>query len=1488
MFKYLNILVTFAALFLAIGLAGQSLRNFTASQEGFYEDAFNLLSASNKKDAKTFMEEEFGPAWNSDRFTDQSRKRIYAIADEMLKKRLKAYPEFRDFFSTLVMFKNSRQTDQSFQSWLTIMEALLAERRKTNLTQFIENSASLFRDNTFYQSPSVSWQASTDKYTFEYDSLPKVVFQSLDLRCLAKNDSSVIYSTSGVYLPTEDRFMGRGGRITWQRAGLDVNETYGIVEGSYEIRTKGSNYTIDSVLFFNAFFDYPLKGVVTDKVLGGTASNDPSYPVFESYNKRLQIRNIVEDMDYEGGFSMRGSKLQGYGTFEEPAALTIYRDGYAFLQSRSLNFTIREDRIISDRVAVTFYLDQDSIVHPALSFKFMKDTRMLTLIRMDEGQSKSPYFNSFHKVDMYFEALYWKIDDPLIRLGNLFGSTQHRASFESFNYFQMQRYDALKGMAALHPLYNIRQYARSINSDEFLIEGLASHMRFPPEQIVPVLIDLSNKGFIDYDIERKHITVKERLYNYVLASGGRTDYDVIVFNSETEGDDNATLNLLNYDLLLKGVDRIFLSDSQNVVIFPQNREILLKKNRDFDFAGVIRAGKFEFFGQEYNFSYDDFKIDLVNVDSCRFYVEHFDDRDNLDRRGRPRMVRVKNVLEGVGGVLSIDNPYNKSGVQPDYPQYPVFDCTQKPFVYYDSKAIQTGVYNRDRFYFQVEPFKIDSLNDFNTDQIFFDGTLVSAGIFPDIEEQLRVQPDYSLGFVRQTGGNGLPLYADKARYTTEITLNYKGLQGDGTLDYLSATAESDQFYFFPDSTRGLTRSFRNLAQAGPPQVPEAHASAVDLLYSPGQNRMHMAVMDEPIYFFDEQSKLLSGSAELTPQGMTSGGMMEFAEAELESNLMVMKKESFTADTADFRLNAMNQSEMAFRTSNVKADVQFDKRVAEFESNGDDTFVEFPVNQYVCYMDKFKWFMDENSIELESSEAIASDFVIDTELDLARSNFFSTHPDQDSLNFMAPKAVYDLGKNIIDAREIDHIRVADAKIIPDEGHVRILRRAEMEPLENAAIVANYVTQYHNLFNARVEISSRNKYEGKGQYNYIDENKKTTLIEFEKVYVDTSLQTIAIGEIPEDQDFMLSPNFSFVGDARLEANKQFLNFKGSTRISHNCPRVERNFMNFESEINPDEVMIPVDTMLVDYTGRPVGIGTMINAEPYRLYSTFLSVKDNLEDEEVLTARGFLFFDKNARQYQVAATDKLRERSLPGNFVALHVDECEVIGDGTINLGNDLGQVSFRPIGEARHNMRDEDFSIVSSVLVNFHFLEDALKIMEEKINSYPDLKPVNIAETNYEKSIKEVMGLDKSDKIITELSLSGAIKRLPSEMTTTFYLANLNMKWNDLESAFQSEGPLAIAHIGKKDVFREVKGKVEIQKNRTGDELHLYFELDEANWFYFTYKRGLMRVFSSDSDFNNTLLEVKDDKRKGEGGKGMEPYTYMLGTKKLRNDFVRRFD
>jgi hypothetical protein len=52
----------------------------------------------------------------------------------------------------------------------------------------------------------------------------------------------------------------------------------------------------------------------------------PTYPRFDSYSKRLVVKNIYPDVDYDGGFGMRGNKFVGSGNAQNPAKLLFKRN----------------------------------------------------------------------------------------------------------------------------------------------------------------------------------------------------------------------------------------------------------------------------------------------------------------------------------------------------------------------------------------------------------------------------------------------------------------------------------------------------------------------------------------------------------------------------------------------------------------------------------------------------------------------------------------------------------------------------------------------------------------------------------------------------------------------------------------------------------------------------------------------------------------------------------------------------------------------------------------------------------------------------------------------------------------------------------------------------------------------------------------------------------------------------------------------------------
>lgn len=1452
--------------------------------EKFIKELSEFMGASKKKEGKDLVEGSLSPVFLGEQFSPQMRMKAIQVANMMLQEKSRAYPDFENLVTAIINYPKSSRDEAFFNEWcLFVLKVIDEKKSRKYLAEILQVSSSLFENNTFYKSGAVEWQSSSRDWKFQFDSIPSVVFPSLDLYCLAKGDSSILLGTSGIFFPTLDRWTGKGGRVTWERAGFSTATTYAEFD-KYQIRTKGSSFQIDSVIFYNEFFSQPLIGVLTEKVQAGKDEETASYPRFESYNKRLQIKNIFKGVDYDGGFTMSGNRLAGSGTEEEPAVLTFYYDSKPFLKAKGLDFTIRPERITTNHSSIVFYLEKDSVFHADIQLKYDEASRTLSMLRSEEGLSKGPFYNSYHDVDMFFGALYWRIDDPLMELGSLKGSSEQVATFESKDYYKKQRYDAMIGFGFTHPLVQIRDFTRQQGYESFYAKELAMFLRLSEEQTNLLLIDLNNKGFLSYDLETHYCEVNQKLHNYIAASAGKVDYDVLQFASDEPGGRNGQLNLLNYNLLLRGVDRINLSDSQKVTIVPANSEIILKKNRDFKCGGRIYAGNFEFLGKEYYFNYDEFKIDLLRVDSCRIYVE--DKEGSRDIRGNKETVRVKNVLEGIVGTLKIDAPTNKSGVySEDYSQYPIFSSDKPSYVYYDNSRIQKGVYNRDDFYYTVDPFTIDSLDNFSERDLKFQGTLTSAGIFPDINEPLVLMEDYSLGFLRKEP-TGLSMYGGKSRFKNDITLDYNGLQGNGDLDYLTSTSTSELFIFFPDSTKGKTTAFVNREQMGKPEVPMVSCDIVDVSFYPKKDVLVAKSLEKPIDFFNQEANL-KGSLALRPDGMSGSGTMSFIGSELESLNFNYKRRKILADSSNFKLARLEGQGLAFRTDNVNSDVDFDKREGLFKSNDKETKLEFPENQYICFMDQFRWFMDKSEVEMSSERQATDDFVIDTNENQARSNFFSTNEFQDSLNFLAPKAIFDLKKSVITANKIKYIAVADSKITPKDGTAVIQKYAKMDPLVGASVLANYVTQYHKIFNAEVNIKGRLNYEASGDYTYIDENKREQIIHLTKIGVDTSLQTIGSGSIKEDDQFFLSPFFEYYGEFSLQANEKNLYFKGGTRLLHACDALERNWLKFEERIDPTEIFIPVDTSMSDTRAARLGAGIVLSDDsPYKVYASFLSRKADRNDQPLLLSKGYLFYDKGTKSYLIGEKDKIRNASLPGQLLRLQTESCAISGNGRLDLNANLGLVKILPMGDVDNKGDAKAMEMKGVITVDFMLDDNAWKRMTDQLLAWPDLNGVDISKTKYEQSLVELMGLEKSDKLISELNLGGQLKKIPDEIQHTFYFADVTLVWNEVDQSFQSTGPIGIAHLDKKQVFRYVNGKIEIERRRSFDVFTMYLELDRGNWYFFEYKNEVMSVSSSDQEFMTVLMEVKEDNRRIKENE--INYSFIVvGSPKKRNDFIDRF-
>jgi hypothetical protein len=1465
---------------------GQQIKEFTADTSKYIEE-LNLFMGKNITEENQLVLNNFLDLWRSGAYTDEERNHIISISNLLLKRKARAIPHFRNYLLSLIEIKKSNLDPDNYNAWIEGLVNIIDKKgsRIKTINQVLQVTYWILSDSTLYKSSSTRWKAVSGDYRFVFDTEFKIIFNKTDLICYAQNDSGIIYQTKGEFIPDQIHWKGRNGIVTWERAGYKRDEVFATLN-RYEIDMTRSRYSADSVSFTNIFyFNEPVMGFLEEAIKVTPSPQRATYPQFSTYTKRFFIKDLYENIDFDGGLKMNGAVMNGSGSELENAILSLYHNDTLFFKISSSSFAFSSNRVTSRHTSASIYLGNDSIFHPNIAFNYNTETKEVTLYRTDDILTRGPYFNSYHSLDMNFEQLIWRTDEPVIKFTSIKGSALSEARFQSTNYFNQNHFYQIQAMDEFHPLYLLKKFAEWYYSETFPVEELAKWMGKPDHQIIALCVRLSNDGFIYYNKNNREITLKQRLFDYLDAYAGKIDYDVVDFISNTTAPlENASLDLETFNLAINGIPRIFLSDSQNVFIYPKGNKINMRKNRYFNFDGTIQAGLFTFFGNNFVFDYDSFKINLYDIDSLRISVQS----GLVDEYGRHFLENIENIIEMVTGELLIDEPYNKSGLT-SLPEYPIFNSNEDSYVFYEKAASIDSSYKKDDFYFKLDPYTIYNLDKFIKEDINFEGEFYSGNIFPTIRQNLIVKEDNSLGFSHSTPEEGFLIYGGKGIFYNNIEMSNMGLEGSGKLNYLTSTTISDNFKFFPDSMMADAGEFTIDEDAEREYFPFVESKNVQVKWYPKEEEWYAYGSSEYFTIYDKNTRL-NGSLKYEPGKLTGSGKINMPNATITSEYYELDNDKLKTDTSDFKLKSLTSEGYVFVADNVSANIDFSNYKGLFSSNDDSSNVLFPDIQYVSTMDYFDWNMEENSLAMEEKtgqdrESSAGFDSSDSDYALLETpDFMSTNPRQDSLGFDAGSAIYNVREDLITAYNVPFIEVADALIFPDSSKVELEKRSRIRTLQNAKIEANRV---HSIHSAEVNILNKNDYKASGKYNYIDEENSTQFILFDNISVNKEGHTTALGEITESDSFMLSPYFGYIGKVQLDAEEEFLTFNGGVCLDHNCDILGRKYLRFTSEINSLEVLIPVTTQPNDINGQKIFNGHFITNDSIHIYSTFLSNRKTYSDNLIIPAEGFLYFNKESGEYRISSKEKLTNGYLPGNLLSFDKNYCRLFGEGTINLAVDFGQFKITPVGQINHNIETNEAELDMLLGLNFFFSPEATTLMANEINAIPTLPAVDMASSIYNKGITEIIGFEKAKELNEEASLYGRISQLPPQLQFTIFITHLNLAWNQETRSYRSVGKIGIGSIFNTQLNVLVDGHLEIQKKRSGDLFDLYLKMDNNTWYYFGYSRGVMQSISSNRDFNALLMELGTNQRKLNVKSGETPYIYMVAVDQKLNRFLRRF-
>lgn len=1493
-----------------------------------FQDSVRLVLENTKATDAMTIAAAFHNAWGS--LGPDQQMEIQRQAKLMKKKGHKVRPQFINYYAAIVAAMTIENTDQArFSNYLSVAGKVVQKENTTQANLFFQTARDFFEHHALHYEPAFKLVVVDDDYRFDYfepdtaqtsydqsvdtssynapfwkqpivqpEQLGAVIeFNKLSLNFITPYDSTTLKNTRGTFSLRDKLFVGEGGRFDWSTAGLSPDSVYSDLNKFHFKATQPSLKAEQSRVMYIGKLAAPVPGIFEFKSISHRTPASASYPRFVSYESNINLIGLGSDkVKYTGGFGLQGALVTSNSVEGSLATLEVMGDTDRKFKAISTSFGFRDSTIVSAKAKITLYQENDSIVHPAMQLSYDYGKQKLTLEKENSQLRHAPLSSSFFDVEFTADRLTWNLKSDTMLVQVRGSGNVAPMIIESMDFYDPNGYGELRGQGfRYHPLSLIVDYANNLGTNDFFVFDLVQEGKRSLGEARLVADYLSQKGMIDYDARSGKIHVKGKAIHFVQAAKGNADYDNLKIHSFTDTVSNAVISFGKRNMLVYGVEEFNVSDSLNVVIKPDSSRITFLQNRDIKFNGTITAGNFEISGKDFTLKYDSFFINMKHIDSIRFYIT---DKNGQRRRVNNAMVGADSTAAAAGGMqasanktsgtLFINRPDNKSG-KVKYPNYPRLDATAGGVIYFDRDEVLDGAYDRSVF-FVVPPFKLDSLSDADPAAINFEGTFVSSGMFPSFKEKLHTMPDKSLGFTHIVPSTGYQLYQGDGKFYGGINLDNNGLRSSGKIDYLAASAESNDFVFYPDSVvgRGNVGEIKE-KQFGAVYFPEVKLGDFQMKWLPKQDKMKFKNLKEPFNLY-QNTATLNGQVIVSKAGVGGDGVLNTRGSEVKSKELTFSAKEFGARHARFEVKAADANKPALAGSDVRVKFNLAENYATIspEIEG-EAAIEFPYAQFKTSIPQARWDLSTQKIIMSKA----------ADVPLENSYFYTTRKDLDSLSFNAERAEYDIKTQELKVSGIPYIIVADAKITPDKNEVLILEDARIGQLTNTTIVMDTLNGYHRLTDGVIDIFSRKEFAGHATYQYVNAVNDTFAIKMtdfklEPITEQTrnkrhrgtgpTQQTVATGTITDKDLVLVAPRIYYKGDITMYATKPALQMHGFVKLDLKKIKGYNTWLQHDQSGDEKDIFLDFDKTVTE-EGRKAEAGLHF-AEDNSLYITFVFDKKDPGDEDFFLPSGSLHFDKESGEFKIEDRQKASGEKLSGKVFAYNEEKQEVRFEGPVNFFNGTKDFTLTASALGSGNMETNEIKMNSFVMADMNIPATVYQFMATSIQNVIKNEGADEGlgdQTELLYKIADIVG-ERVVKDYEQRSLQNYVPlgTVPG-LAKPIVLANTNLKWSQANKSFYSEGKLGMSNMGRYDINGAFEGFMEIKRNEDGAPVfHLFIKASPESWFYFGFEDNRLMVHSSLPEIND-FVSKKTNSSKAKVGE----LVFIPGTDDETLSFINRF-
>mgnify|MGYP000305087347 CR=1 FL=1 len=1291
----------------------------------------------------------------------------------------------------------------------------------------LENTANFLQSGYLYSDGNFKWSCSSTNWNVSDNIYLSISFENTDIQLDAENASFTIQNVEGEYRLDQGIFIGQKGSINWKNYGFPQRKRTTKL-GRFEIQTVQPRFYAEDVLLKDT--DIAKEEEIAGNIFFNKLNKTGVFQLtFESYSI-YPLNNFHPNIEAKTGIKLVNEDFIPFAPKFHKMEFNISNNKQKQVQIAATNFKLIDDVFSVKEGAFKFYFKKDSISHPMIDFKYQMNKGLFhAALPKNPIGKKTPFEDSYHSLHILSNHCFW--DESLNQLifENKEMSQLVPVKYQSLRYFHPDWFLNMFGMEDTHPTSLLKRLSKQNNwARKFDLIEVQEMYKVDANTLHTLMVEFTNHGFIDYDPIQEYIIIKDRFFTFYDGLKKKKDHDQLRIVSNINNRPSGIINLESGILDIYKVKEVNINTQQMTSIYPEDEIIHIHEKMNFSFDGTTICSKFAFFGTEQYFDYDNYSFTFNEIDSIRYLLE-------LPIKDSIHIQPCNTVIQKFTGILEIDRPNNKSSKK-ELKQYPKLTTETSSFVFYDE--VKDGIYPKDKFHYELNPFKINGLKNVNTKELTFEGKLLAGEIFPEIKENLVLNERQELGFKHKIKGK-YKLY-NVADFNNTLILSNSGLTGLGQMNYNGLSLKCDSVDFYPNYSFADIKTIKSNPLRSHFSIPQLKGENIRMDWFLELGIMELKNKDKFFELYSNQT--LNGGLEMTDTALLAYGTIIVDNIVSHSENIHLKQKAWKSSNSKLRifqnpnLTNYHTDEEIVQQEDAQVIYLTDERKLISGIRNKSSAFQLPINQYQLSMEKMSYISTQNRIHFSTTDT------------LLIGNYTSLHPYQDSLEIWGNIARLDLFNLELEFEDIKGVRVADALIKPKQDNLQINELGFLDTISNASLqLINKDHQVRYQFQkAKINIYGKEDYQASADFVYTDRLGDQQSVHFEDIHVTENGKSEGSSELTEEDDFYIDPQISFQGTLSINDLHGTMIAEGQTQFHDHCSYLEGPLYQFKDSLNK------FNGYLDEQKEEKPFFSLMFNQDNYELYPAFSIHKKDEQDIALLTIEGKLSYDNESNYY-----------SIKGQHTDDHAnlnDACEYWMEGYFNLSHSkfISDLSY---GTMQMNSdKNESPEIELHFGLNFPIADKALKWMRKDfVRKLKYAEQSDEDQISYINFLRSLIGEEQSQRYFKAKS-KGRYFVHPS-MRSDLFFTGLKMQWNEeLELFEHSEEWISLNHIDGTKVDRMVKGKIQYRPNSEGDYWYFYFEFEEGGYYFMEIDGNIFYTYSSEEKYNRLIQKKSKDLKK----------------------------